>query len=96
MHALLEISCKDPSRFFVDLNADDRSLEVLVLDLSQQLLLTQLVNPQDVPNSGDEAALVLSEGQGDILARCRMKQLNPCAIFYESISLDEAECARAR
>jgi len=45
MHALLEISCEDPSRFFIDLNADDRSLEVLVLDLSQQLLLAQLVNP---------------------------------------------------
>ena len=66
MHTFLNISCKDSTLIYLDIYYG--SLEILVLNLSQKLLLTKLINSQNAAHTSYQSTLVFVKCKRDILA----------------------------
>ena len=77
-------------------NVGDGRGEVFVFVLSQQLLLTQVVDSQNRTNTGEQTALQLSESTWDVLARSLVDELKLLASIFESVCFDEAQGASSR
>ena len=73
MDTFWDICSKDPATFF-NFYWHNRRREVLVLQLSQKLLQSKLINPQNITHTGNQSALKLVKRTWDILARCTVQQ----------------------
>ena len=80
----------------VGANVGDGRGEVFVFVLSQQLFLTQVVDPQNRTNTGEQTALQLSESTRDVLARSLVHEFKLLASIFESVCFDEAQGAGSR
>ena len=66
MHTFLYISCEDSTLIYLDIYYG--SLEILVLNLSQKLLLAKLINSQNATYTSYQSALVFIKCKRNILA----------------------------
>lgn len=92
MDAFGEVSGED-STALLNLNAHDGRNKVLVLLLSEQLLLAEVVNAHNIANSSHQFSLELIEGIWDVFTRCTVQQFQILSPIRKLVRFDEAEGA---